>query len=67
MGFRDTRIKEFLMPERIVKAEGNIANIESLLTGFEKQNFFKIEKPCTVKGRGILSLILGVKFTVRYA
>ena len=59
MGFRDTRIKEFLMPERIVKAEGNIANIESLLTGFEKQNFFKIEKPCTVKGKGYIILDFG--------
>ena len=40
MEIRETRIKEFLLPKRIVKAEGNISNLEKLLTGFEKQNFF---------------------------
>ena len=59
MGFIDKRIKEFLLPERIVKSEGNINNVESLLTGFEKQNFFKIHKPCTVKGKGYIILDFG--------
>ena len=59
MGIRENRIKEFLLPERIVKAEGNIHNLERLLTGFEKQNFFKIDKPCTIKGKGYIILDFG--------
>lgn len=59
MGFVEQRIKEFILPLRIVKAEGNISNAESLLTGFERQNFFKISKPCTVKGRGYIILDFG--------
>ena len=59
MQFRESRIKEYLLPERIVKAEGNISNIDSLLTNFEKQNFFKINKPCTVKGKGYIILDFG--------
>ena len=58
-GIRENRIKEFLLPERIVKAEGNIHNLERLLTGFEKQNFFKIDKPCTIKGKGYIILDFG--------
>ena len=59
MQFRESRIKEYLLPERIVKAEGNISNIDSLLVNFEKQNFFKIHKPCTVKGKGYIILDFG--------
>ena len=59
MGIRENRIKEFLLPECIVKAEGNIHNLEKLLTGFEKQNFFKIDKPCTIKGKGYIILDFG--------
>ena len=63
----ESRIKEFLLPTRIVKAEGNISNLESLLTGFERQNFFKISKPCTVKGKGYIILDFGRRFTARCA
>ena len=55
----EQRIKEFLLPVRVVKAEGNISNLESLLTGFEKQNFFKIHRPCMVKGKGYIILDFG--------
>ena len=59
MQFRESRIKEYLLPERIVKAEGNISNLDSLLVNFEKQNFFKINKPCTVNGKGYIILDFG--------
>lgn len=59
MGFREKRIKEFILPTRIVKTEGHITNAERLLTGFEQQNFFKIDKPCTVKGKGYIILDFG--------
>ena len=59
MGIRESRIKEFILPKRVVKAEGNISNLDSLLSGFEKQNFFKIGKPCTVKGKGYIILDFG--------
>ena len=59
MSFIEQRIKEYLLPVRIVKAEGNISNADGLLTGFEKQNFFKISKPCTVKGKGYIILDFG--------
>lgn len=59
MQFIESRIKEYLLPERVVKAEGNISNIDSLLVNFEKQNFFKINKPCTVKGKGYIILDFG--------
>ncbi len=56
---RENRIKEFLLPQRIVKAEGNISNLETLLNSFEKQNFFKVNKLCTVKGKGYIILDFG--------
>ena len=59
MGFIEKRIKEFILPTRIVKTEGHISNAERLLNGFEPQNFFKIDKPCTVKGKGYIILDFG--------
>ena len=59
MSIRETRVKEFILPERVVKAEGNISNIESLFTNLEKQNFFKINKLCTVNGKGYIILDFG--------
>ena len=59
MGFIEKRIKEYILPTRIVKSEGHITNAERLLTGFEGQNFFKIDKPCTVKGKGYIILDFG--------
>lgn len=59
MGIRENRVKEFLLPTRIVKAEGHISNLDSLLTGLERQNFFKIEKPFTIKGKGYIILDFG--------
>ena len=59
MGMIEKRIKEYILPTRIVKSEGHITNAERLLTGFEKQNFFKIDKPCTMKGKGYIVLDFG--------
>ena len=59
MQFRENRIKEYLLPVKVVKAEGNISNLDGLLVNFEKQNFFKISKPCTVKGKGYIILDFG--------
>ena len=59
MGLIENRIKEFILPTKIVKIEGHITNAERLLTGFERQNFFKIDKPCTVKGKGYIILDFG--------
>lgn len=59
MSIIEKRIKEFVLPKRIVKMEGEITNVESLLSGLERQNFFKIEKPCKIKGTGYIILDFG--------
>ena len=59
MKILETRVKEYITPEKIVKTEGNISNAEILTEDFEKQNFFKARGLCTVKGKGYIILDFG--------
>lgn len=59
MQWKEERIKEYLLPVRVAAASDNVENAESLLTGFEKQNFFKISNYCAVKGKGYVILDFG--------
>lgn len=55
----EQRVKEYILPVKIVKVSKNVKNEKSLLSGFEKQNFFKTEELCTVKGKGYIILDFG--------
>ena len=59
MKIKETRVKEYLTPIRIVKTEGDIENADFLIEEFEKQNFFKAHNLCTVKGKGYVILDFG--------
>ena len=56
---REERIKEYLTPVRIAAASSNIFNAEALLAPFNKQNFFKADSLCEVRGKGYLILDFG--------
>ena len=56
---RETRIKEYITPVKIVKTEGDIENVQALLNGFETQNYFKPRSLCRVSGKGYVVLDFG--------
>ena len=58
MIIKETRVKEYITPIRIVETNGDIKNSEVLTGVFEAQNFFKTDL-CTVKGKGYIILDFG--------
>ncbi|MBQ6980163.1 MAG: hypothetical protein IJQ07_05905 [Clostridia bacterium] len=58
MIIKETRVKEYITPIRIVETNGDIKNSEVLTKIFERQNFFKTDL-CTVKGKGYIVLDFG--------
>lgn len=56
---KEERIKEYLSPVKIAAASPNVINAEALLGAFEKQNFFKVNSLCEVRGKGYIILDYG--------